>query len=98
MKNLIKAAAFAAAIFASSACFAQSVGEKAEKAAKDVGNKTSEVAAKTASAVVDKKYAGKAGPNGETIYIDKNSHYYYVNKKGKRIYLEKSELREKVDD
>jgi hypothetical protein len=62
------------------------------KGAKAVGRKTSEVASKGASAVVDKKYDSKVGPDGQTIYIDKNSAYYYVDKKGHRMYVKEANL------
>lgn len=63
-----------------------------KKGVKTGARKTSEVASKGASAVVDKKYDGKVAPGGQTIYIDKNSAYYYVNKKGHRVYVKESEL------
>lgn len=97
MKNVIKAVFAAAVIFAASQSYAQTVGKDIEKTAKKVGNKTAETAAKGASAVVDKKYASKVGPQGQTIYIDKNSYYYYINKKGKRIYVKKADLVDKVE-
>jgi hypothetical protein len=53
-----------------------------KKAAKKAGNKTAEIAVKGASAVVDKTYKGKSGPNGQTIYIDNKTRYYYVDAKG----------------
>lgn len=68
-------------------------GYKATKKGVKAGaRKSSEVASKGASAVVDKKYEGKVAPGGQTIYIDKNSAYYYVNKSGKRVYVRESEL------
>ena len=67
-----------------------------KKAAKKVGNKTAEIAVKGASAIVDKTYKGKAGPRGETIYIDNKSRYYYVDAKGAKVYLPKSKLKNKV--
>jgi Mn-dependent DtxR family transcriptional regulator len=91
MKNLFKVAVMATALFAAVQVNAQTV----KKDAKKVGHKTSEVAAKGAAAVVDKRYRGKSGPNGENIYINKHSHYYYVNKLGHRVYLKKSQLRDK---
>jgi len=66
-----------------------------KKAAKKVGNKTAEIAVKGASAIVDKTYKGKVGPNGQTIYIDNKSKYYYVNAKGAKVYLPKSKLKDK---
>lgn len=111
MKKLFKSAMFAASLFAVSASYAQThkdttLGQKVgttakkgwhatKKAASAVGNKTAEVASKGASAVADKKYAEKVGPQGQTIYIDKNSYYYYVNKKGRHIYVPKAKLVDK---
>ncbi|GAC1308523.1 MAG: hypothetical protein NVSMB24_22350 [Mucilaginibacter sp.] len=71
---------------------AKTVGEKTEDAAKTVGHKTSELAAKGAATVADKKYEGKCGPHGETVYINKDSKYFYVNKMGHRVYVTKSHL------
>ena len=74
---------------------ANKVGSATSKTAKKVGKKTSELAGKGAAAVVDKKFDGKAGPNGELIYINNKSQYYYVNKAGHRVYLTKAELIDK---
>jgi hypothetical protein len=108
MKKLFSTAMFAAAMFAASTTFAQThkdttVAQKVgttvkkgwkatKKTASKVGNKTAEVASKGTAAVVDKKYDGKVGPQGQTIYIDKNSYYYYVNKKGRHVYVKESAL------
>ncbi|RYE18139.1 MAG: hypothetical protein EOP51_22560 [Sphingobacteriales bacterium] len=97
MKNVMKAALAAAVTFVASQSYAQTVGKDIEKTASKVGNKTAEIAVKGASGVVDKKYAGKKGPHGQTIYIDKNSYYYYINKKGRRVYVKKADLVDKVD-
>ena len=111
MKKLFTTAMLAAGLFAASATFAQThkdttvaqkVGTTAKKGwkatkktAKTVGNKTAELASKGASAVRDKKFDEKVGPAGQTIYIDKNSYYYYVNKKGRHIYVPKAQLVDK---
>jgi hypothetical protein len=100
MKNLLKVALVATGIFSFAQSHAQtehkdSLGHKISKTAKKVGHKTSEVAANGASAIVDKKYEGKCGPGGQTVYIDEHSHYYYINKKGHRVYLKKSQLMDK---
>ncbi|MDB5132021.1 MAG: hypothetical protein JWR02_1770 [Mucilaginibacter sp.] len=76
---------------------AKTVGEKTSDAAKTVGHKTSELAAKGAATVADKKYEGKCGPNGETVYINKDAKYFYVNKMGHRIYVKKSQLKNSSD-
>jgi hypothetical protein len=100
MKNLFKIALFAAGSFVISPAFAQThkdstLGHKISKTAKKVGHKTSEIAAKGAAGVVDKKYEGKVAPGGQTVYINENSHYYYINKKGHRVFVKKSALIDK---
>lgn len=72
-------------------------GKAVKKTAKKVGNKTAEVASKGKAAVVDKKYAGKQGPDGQTIYIDGQSKYYYIDKKGHKQYLSESQLKVKTN-
>lgn len=70
---------------------------KVGKTINKVGNKTAEVSVKTASSVVDKKYEGKVGPKGQTIYINKDSRYYYVSSRGKKVFVPKASLRNKVE-
>jgi hypothetical protein len=111
MKNLFKIAAFAAASFIVSPVFAQThkdttlgqkishtakkVGHTTKTTAVKVGHKTSQIAANSESTIVDKKYDGKVAPGNHNVYIDKNSKYYYVNKKGHRVYIKKSQLMDK---
>ncbi|HLA57759.1 MAG TPA: hypothetical protein VK622_03315 [Puia sp.] len=67
-----------------------------DTAVKKAGNKTAELASKGKSAVVDEVYKDKVGPAGQSpIYIDHSSKYYYVDKKGKKIYVPKSSLKDK---
>jgi len=68
---------------------------KVGKTVNKAGNKAAHVAVKTTSAIVDKKYAGKTGPDGQTIYINNKSEYYYVNGKGKKVYVTAAELKDK---
>ncbi|GAA3963865.1 hypothetical protein [Mucilaginibacter dorajii] len=108
MKNLFKIALIAAGPFVISPVFAQThkdttFGQKISKTAKKVshttkttavkvGHKTSQIAANSESTIVDKKYNGKVAPGNHNVYIDKNSKYYYVNKKGHRVYVKESQL------
>lgn len=69
--------------------------DKTEAAAKDVGDKTAEVAVKGASKVVDKTYKDKMAPDGSDVYIDNKNRKYYVDKKGKKIFLKASEIKER---
>jgi hypothetical protein len=67
-----------------------------DSAAKKVGNKTAELASKGKSSIVDEVYKDKLGPEGQSpIYIDHSSKYYYVDKKGKKVYVEKTSLKDK---
>lgn len=102
MKSL-KSLLLAAAVFCAGAACAQNgvertakkVGHATSRAATKTAHKTSELASKGAAAVVDRKYDGKCAPNGEDVYIDKYSHYYWVNKKGHHVYITRSQLRDK---
>lgn len=76
---------------------AKKTGKAIKKGAKKAGDKTAELASKGSSAVIDKVYEGKEGPNGETIYINKESNYYWVDKKGHRHYVKEEELTDKED-
>jgi hypothetical protein len=101
MKKVLATALFAAVLFVAGQAQAQEKKDtstfthKVSKTATKVGNKTSELAVKGASTVVDKQYKGKCGPHGETVYINNHSKYYYVNKKGHKVYLKESELMDK---
>jgi hypothetical protein len=72
-------------------------GKVVKKGAKEVGNKTAELASKGKADVVDKKYDGKQGPNGETIYINDKAKFYWIDKKGHRHYITEAELKDKED-
>lgn len=71
--------------------------EKIEKGAKKVGNKTAEVASKGKAKITDQVYKDKTGPDGETVYIDNHSKYYWIDKKGHRHYATEAELKAKED-
>lgn len=66
-----------------------------DSTAKKVGNKVASTAVKGASAVKDKIYKGKQAPTGEVVYIDSKDRKYFVDKKGKKVYLKKSEIKDK---
>src|SRR5581483_1792142 len=70
-------------------------GKAVENGAEKVGDKTAEVASKGKSTVVDERYKDKVGPHGQTIYIDHSSKYYWVDKKGHKQYIKKSQLRDR---
>lgn len=78
---------------------AQSKAKKDTAAGKNIfeksANKTAEITVKGKSAIIDKVYKDKVGPNGQTIYIDRHSKYYWVDKKGHNVYVAKNKLRSK---
>jgi hypothetical protein len=69
-----------------------------DSTAKKIGNKTASVAVKGAMKITDKTYKGKEGPGGQTVYIDKKDRKYYVDEKGKKVYLKPSEIHDKKDN
>ena len=70
-------------------------GKTIKKGAKKAGNKTAEIGSKGVAKVVDRTYDGKVAPNGRTVYITEDSRYYWVNNKGKRIYVQEHQLKNK---
>ena len=110
MKKILSISAFLLFIGFSSTLHAQSTADKVEnkvekgakkaahgveKGAKKVGHKTAEVASKSKAKITDEEYKDKVGPNGQTVYIDNHSRYYWVDKKGHRHYVEEAQLKAK---
>ncbi|MGZ5135030.1 MAG: hypothetical protein ACXWCG_07765 [Flavitalea sp.] len=75
----------------------KSVKKEVKKGAKKVGNKSAEVASKGKAKITDAKHKDKVGPNGQTIYIDNHAKFYWVDKKGRRHYVNEAQLKDKVD-
>jgi hypothetical protein len=87
---------FVAAITVSALLAGQvSMAQGIDSTAKKIGHKTASIAVKGASKVADKTYKGKEGPGGQTVYIDKHDKKYYVDEKGKKIYLKATEIHDK---
>jgi hypothetical protein len=102
MKKIIGISAFLFCLALAPSADAQEAKTKAKKAgyqmkkgAKKVGNKTAEVASKGKAKVTDEVHKDKVGPNGEVIYIDNHSRYYWVEKQGKRHYVAAEALKNK---
>jgi len=64
-----------------------------KKGAKEIGNNTAEATKKGVARVTDKKSDAWVGPEGQTIYIDDLGKYYWINGKGKKIYVSESALK-----
>ena len=98
MKKLIGIALMG--LFLGGATVAQAQEETKQdvkKVAKKAGHKTASVASKGNAKVTDQRYKEKMGPNGENVYIDNRSRYYWVDKKGKRHYITSEQLKSRVD-
>ena len=101
MNTLIKTALFSGAMLFAVQGMASTVRSdttKVGKVTRKVGNQISNTAANTESHIVDEKYAEKRGPHGETVYITKHSRYYYINKKGHRVYITKAQMKNEKED
>jgi len=66
-----------------------------KKGARKVGHNTAEVASKGKAKATDKKSDTWVGPEGQTIYVDENNKYYWINGRGKRIYVSEAALKAK---
>src|SRR5581483_4891736 len=101
MKTLIKTTLFSAAILFAAQGFAGTIKSdttKVGKATRAVGHQVSNTAANVDSRVVDRKYHEKRGPHGETVYITRHDHYYYINKRGHRVYITKVQMKDEKED
>lgn len=76
---------------------ADETGKDVERAADKSGNRVSEAAGNVAADIDDPKLENKVGPDGQTVYQSDDSRYYYVNKKGKRVYVSWSRLKDKPE-
>lgn len=66
-----------------------------KKGAKAVDNETAELATTGKAIATDKKSKLWEGPKGQTIYINNEGKYYWINGKGKKIYVSQAALRTK---
>lgn len=76
---------------------AENTGNDLERAADKTGNAISETAGKAAAEIDDARHDTKVGPDGQAIFISDDSRYYYVNEKGKRVYVSEWQLKDKPE-
>jgi hypothetical protein len=76
---------------------AREAREEAREEGDNAGNEVSEAAGKVKAAVVDQKFDGKVGPDGQTIYIDNKSRYYYINESGDKVFVNAVQLKNDPD-
>jgi hypothetical protein len=73
---------------------AKQAEEKAETKSEKVGDDISEAAGNVGAEIKDKPYVDKVGPNGERIFMDRHSKYYYINSEGKKVFITKLEMKD----
>lgn len=61
---------------------------------KDGFNRTTEV---IGAEITDEVYHDKVGPNGERIYIDDQSNFYYIDKEGNKVSITEARMRDNPD-
>jgi hypothetical protein len=66
-----------------------------KKGAKAVGNETAELSTKGKAKLTDKKSDEWVGPEGQAIYVDDGSKYYWINEKGGRVWVSREQLKPK---
>jgi len=65
----------------------------AKKGVKKGAHEVAEQASELKSEVTDREAEGKMGANGEDIYISDDGRYYYKDHKGRRVYVNASDLK-----
>ena len=66
--------------------------------AQSAGDKVSEGVNDAAAAIKDQKVKDKVGPGNETVYLDDNGKYYYINNEGNKVNIMKAQLKDKRDE
>ena len=74
---------------------ANEASNEVEEDAQSVGDKVSEGAGDAAAAIKDQKVDDKVGPGGETVYLNDEAKYYYINNEGDKVFISKVQLKDK---
>lgn len=77
---------------------AKETADDVKEGAQAVGDKASEGANDAAAAIKDQKVDKKVGPGGETVYINEDAKYYYINDQGDKVFISKNQLKDKSKD
>jgi gas vesicle protein len=77
---------------------ADRIGNEIESTSEEAADEVSETTRNTASGVADQVVKDMEGPEGQKIYMDNQSKYYYVNDEGKKVIIAKDQLKSKKVD
>jgi len=94
-KKVFTIALLAIGLFAAKQSHAQYSVSGSAPSNVDKDAKATKVIAVNKKTVADKTCKGKYGPDGQIIFIDKDSHYYYLDPKGLKVYCTKDQLKSK---
>ena len=99
MKKILSLLLSTAILGLSGAAYGQNdrsgLGKNLDQVTDTVSMKVKKQKNKNAVPPVDQPYNDMVGPEGQTVYIDKDARYYYIDEKGDRIYVNKSDLKGK---
>lgn len=77
---------------------ARDAGNDVKEGAQKAGDKVSEGVNDAAAAIKDQKVKDKVGPGGDTVYLDDNAKYYYIDNQGNKEYITELQLKDKLDN
>lgn len=73
----------------------EQAAEGIESGATELKEETNEAASKVGAAITDEKLEDKTGPGGQTIYVDEDRSYYWIDEQGNKNYISPVELKDK---
>jgi hypothetical protein len=77
---------------------ADETGDDIERETDELRDNTKEHVRKTEAEITDRELEDKVGPNGQEIYIDDNSNYYFIDEQGNKNYVSPQELKDRERD
>jgi hypothetical protein len=66
-----------------------------DEVAEDETDKASQAGRTISAQLKDERLESKEGPGGEPVFVNTEGQYYYINKKGAKVIMDKSELKVK---
>jgi ElaB/YqjD/DUF883 family membrane-anchored ribosome-binding protein len=69
--------------------------DEANETVEEGKDKSSQAGRTISAQIKDEKLESKVGPNGEPIFVNEQAEYYYIDENGKKVMIDKSELKPK---
>jgi hypothetical protein len=66
-----------------------------DEVAEDETDKASQAGRTISAQLKDERLESKEGPGGEPVFVNAEGQYYYINKRGAKVIVDKSELKVK---